>query len=161
MIEYIICEDPSRVQSIKHLACGRTSYNLNDVKYRYCAACNEYLDNERRKEPFAVFFDEYSFEEPSQRSFDKWFEKRNKKESEKMMKDMAIGGTGMLKISCDGKAKRIDPTTVYKAPTYRIGKNEYGDFYIEHLKCGRKSYSVSDIHYRYCGFCHKYVENEE
>lgn len=43
---YIIYGDPTRVQSIKHLACGRTSYNLNDVKYRYCGACNKYLDEE-------------------------------------------------------------------------------------------------------------------
>lgn len=65
------------------------------------------------QEPFAFFFDEYSFKEPSQRNFDAWFEKRNKKELEKAQKDMCGGGRSMLKISSDGKVKTIDPFTVH------------------------------------------------
>jgi hypothetical protein len=40
-LNYKIAEDRS---SITCLVCGRTSYNTNDVKMRYCAACHRFLD---------------------------------------------------------------------------------------------------------------------
>jgi hypothetical protein len=32
-------------KAIKHLACGRTSYNPNDVNERYCGFCHVFLDD--------------------------------------------------------------------------------------------------------------------
>jgi hypothetical protein len=40
--KYKIAEDGS---SITCFACNRTSYNRNDVKMRYCAACHLWLDS--------------------------------------------------------------------------------------------------------------------
>jgi len=31
--------------SITHLKCGKTSYNANDIKNRYCGHCHEFLGN--------------------------------------------------------------------------------------------------------------------
>lgn len=32
----------SHTNAIKCLKCGKTSYNPNDVKYKYCGYCNEF-----------------------------------------------------------------------------------------------------------------------
>lgn len=29
-------------EAIKCLICNRTSYNINDVKYKFCGNCNQY-----------------------------------------------------------------------------------------------------------------------
>lgn len=39
--KYTIAEDG---ESITCSACGRTSYNVNDVKMKYCGACHLWLD---------------------------------------------------------------------------------------------------------------------
>lgn len=38
------------INSITCLVCGRTSYNSNDVKHKYCGACNIFLDTPLPKE---------------------------------------------------------------------------------------------------------------
>jgi len=43
-------EDSNGVISITCLICGRTSYNLNDAKHKYCGACNIFLDTPLSKE---------------------------------------------------------------------------------------------------------------
>lgn len=46
MTTYTLSEDG---QSITCLKCGKTSFNVNDVKHRYCGFCHEYLRTELPK----------------------------------------------------------------------------------------------------------------
>jgi len=75
--------------SITCLVCGRTSFNLNDVKHKYCGACNIFLDTPLPKEhlsytarrsielrdyfskatKYQELFDDFSFEDMSDEEF--------------------------------------------------------------------------------------------
>jgi hypothetical protein len=39
------CSIAADGKSITCLRCGKTSYNFNDVKYRYCAHCKRFHDD--------------------------------------------------------------------------------------------------------------------
>lgn len=32
-----------------HFVCGRRSYNPNDIRFKYCAVCHTFPDDERKK----------------------------------------------------------------------------------------------------------------
>jgi ribosomal protein L37E len=40
---YVLLRDATGTLHAIHCnVCGKTSYNINDVKHRYCASCNRY-----------------------------------------------------------------------------------------------------------------------
>lgn len=44
-----IAKDDKGREYFTHLKCGRRSYNPNDIRYKYCAVCHTFPDDERKK----------------------------------------------------------------------------------------------------------------
>jgi len=81
-----------------------------------------------------------------------------RKLAERLEAHIVAASPGMAQLCKEGW--NPEATLSPQGPTYLLGATDLGAKYIRCLVCGRDSFNLNDIEHKYCGFCHKFHEDQ-